>query len=773
MTGKTIAQCPKCRGRVTGGAGFCGFCGTALKGVEISERELGLTLKTISTRGIFFGRKKTLQLIPGLAREAINNQGRILYLHGPAGGGKTAFMRQLIPFFELNGFRVADLSGEPECAYLTLHTLTRLVADLAGIQDSTPRLKLPSLSVALGKYNLPSIDKYYLSLLFPFDLPQTTNQRLDDQTRLTGMISAVIHLIQSLSRQKPLALLIDHLQWSDRFTKRAVRTLERIVANERIFAIIATREPDADTTVREQVRHATLDGLSLRHTISLSRRHLDAKMLPPELEERLLSATGGIPLAVLLLTDYLVEKEYLTNRGGGWRINDKLRSLEFPLGVTEIMTARLEMLKPHIAELLRMISVLSTECTFAALKAIYPHAKYLRDDLDELARRHLIDLIGEDDHARIRFKDSYVREYIYGSIPVSGLSDLHSKVAEFLQKHPAVCAYEKNWRIVYHMTFSPESDEDTIHRIERSGDALSGRLHFLLAALCYQREAQILRRNIKKATRNTYILQHKLLVVLGKLARVYLAIGDTNRAEKTHRMVISLSHSLGAPFMAIDTLIKLGGVYAGMDKGAEAEGAYEKALLLAREQADPCVISRASYELGELFRLRGIYDRAIIYLNEAISLASELEKGVQPAKVLSPPISSALGACCIDTSDLDHALPYLIEAMDKSFLSRNVTQLILVMEYLSYYYSYRNDHEKALAFLNLGLRIARAVGDRMSVATLSFRAARSLMLMNKIREAESAFLDALDLCREMDSEEGIERSLKALKLLRENGYVTL
>ena len=108
----------------------------------------------------------------------------------------------------------------------------------------------------------------------------------------------------------------------------------------------------------------------------------------------------------------------------------------------------------------------------------------------------------------------------------------------------------------------------------------------------------------------------------------------------------------------------------------------------------------------------------------------------------------------------------LVEAMDRGNESHDVPLLIRVTERMAAVYARQEKYDRALGFVTLGMQMSREIGDRLSLANLSYQAGRYLILKDDKKEARVAFADTIQICRGINWEQGVEMSRMALETIQ-------
>jgi len=180
-----------------------------------SSRVPGAT--TISP--VLYGRVKESDVIDRALRAARGGRGGALVLHGEAGAGRTALLEEARASALRTGMRVLTgrgVEGESELPYAAL---SEVCTPLLGAVDAIPAPQAAALRGALALAPPAHGDRFAVA---------------------AGMLS----LLATAGAARPVAVLVDDLQWVDPASAEALLFAARRLSSARVCLLAAVREDD-------------------------------------------------------------------------------------------------------------------------------------------------------------------------------------------------------------------------------------------------------------------------------------------------------------------------------------------------------------------------------------------------------------------------------------------------------------------------------------------------------------------------------------------------
>ena len=291
---------------------------------------------------IFVGRSTELARLDALLLIAAAGAGTTLVIGGEAGIGKS---RLVARFAQRAADRARTLEGaclEVEEGGLPFAPITEILRELV---RTTPDERLPAL-LGPGRAELTRL------------LPELAARATDlaergpesDLAAQARLFELVLGVLERISRERPLILAIEDIQWADRSTRKLLTFLSRALRDERVLMVLTTRTDEGG-----------IDEGTLTFLAELEREeHVERLDLRPfghdEVAEQLEALTGEPPRAAT------VERLQARSDGNPFFIEELVLAgatsgADLPVVLRDILRARTASLSPAAHDLLRAAAV--------------------------------------------------------------------------------------------------------------------------------------------------------------------------------------------------------------------------------------------------------------------------------------------------------------------------------------------------------------------------------------------------------------------------------
>jgi ABC-type oligopeptide transport system substrate-binding subunit/DNA-binding SARP family transcriptional activator len=533
---------------------------------------------------LFVGRDAELERLDEFLERAMSGKGQVAFIAGDAGSGKTSLLRGfarhaqdkypqvLLAMGECNAF---SGKGDPYLPFrelldmLTGDLESRLTAQAIGLEGarrlwSTLPVTLPALLehgqgllegflsasslAARLQVAVPDNDNWE-KWLREIDQLAMTPPGVQEQPQIAEQFTRVV---ETISQQSPLVLVLDDLQWVDAGSTNLLFHLARRLEGMPILILAAYRPEEispsrnGEPNPLEKLLHefkrqygevwidlnASREARGSQFVANL----LDSEVnnLTPIFRQALFQRTGGHPLFTVELLRILQEQGGLTkDENGVWRETQNLHWEVMPARVEGVIAARLTQLEPDLQELLRTASLMGEHFSLHVLTRLTgkTEASLARLLGEQLGRRHHlvqelgVRRIGSQSDYLFRFHHAMFQQHLYRQVGESERRLLHGQIGQILEALYTGRTEEIVVQLAWHYTEAGEFDK-AVEYLLQAGDQARGLYAHQEAIEHYQLALKFLKdqHEFERAART-----------LMKLGLTYHTSFDFNRSQEAYQ----------------------------------------------------------------------------------------------------------------------------------------------------------------------------------------------------------------------------------------------
>jgi len=487
-------------------------------------------------------------------------------------------------------------------------------------------------------------------------LPDTRlTARLDPPTRAELLRSLLLDLLREQAAAAPVLLVLEDCHWMDGPSRALLAFLARNLGGQPLLLLLTARPVDGGADPFEPVtrlprfRGVTLDELEEPEAVELVRQRM-RQLYGPDREPpagavgRVVARAGGNPF-------YLEELVSLIHARGG-----DGSDLDLPDSVQRVVMARIDQLGEPEKAVLKVASVLGRRFQAGWIAGCYPAAGTPEEvtwHLDRLDELRLTPRLRAGAEAEYGFRHAITQEVAYESLTLRTRETLHESVGAYIeQAYPDRLAQHVD-TLAYHWGRTRRRDKQRIW-FRAAADA---------ARAAFANEA----------------------------------------AVAYYRRLLPL---LPEPEVG-GVLLDLGGVWHLVGRWSEAEGAYRRAMAIARAAGDRSLLAASQRELGNLFMYTQSYAEAIEWLTLAADQFERLDDPSGLARTLDR-LAYALIQQGSYAQAAEVAERHLAIADDSAAVSA-------ALDHIGVVHAFTGDLPSALELLGRSLETAAAAGDRRGV----------------------------------------------------------
>jgi class 3 adenylate cyclase/tetratricopeptide (TPR) repeat protein len=420
-------------------------------------------------------RVRELEHLEPLVADAIRGHGRVVGLAGEPGVGKTRCAEELIRRAQRAGATVLRARAFPQGLGAPYSLWAEAVR--AYLREAPPPLLY---KVCAGCTNAVTTLAPELSERFAPAAARPEPLAESDQLDFFEEVST---FFRNLSKESPIVVLLDDVQWADTGSVRLLGYLAPRVEETRTLLLVTYR--DSDVEASESLR-ATLSDLHRQRRVvvvrlqrldaengtELVRAALAAERTAPDLVAQVLRQTGGNPFFVEEVVRSLLEEDQIERAGGGWRLRPGAH-VALPPTVGEVLRRRTRHLSPEAQETLLVASVLSSEFPFELLRAVtgVDEERLLHQVEQMLRARILREREVVPGRSVYDFGDEQIREVLYQDLSLVRRQRLHHRAAEALAGGTPARVEETAYEIASHFLLGGDPGRATEYAVRAARHA--------------------------------------------------------------------------------------------------------------------------------------------------------------------------------------------------------------------------------------------------------------------------------------------------------------
>jgi class 3 adenylate cyclase/tetratricopeptide (TPR) repeat protein len=403
----------------------------------LREKPARTRLERAADRGLapFVGREDELGALEGHLRRAGQGRGRVVFVSGDAGMGKS---RLLLELRRRVGAETRWLQGR--CTAFGRATPYLPVVDLLkgafAVQEGDDeegiigRIEEATSSWDEGaRTTVP-----YLRYLLSVDPGDEHIKRMDPRERRAGILDGLRALLHQESIRSPLVVVFEDLHWVDQASEQALAALVDAVPATPVLLLLTHRPGSVHALDRSYTTHLALEPLAEEDSAALIRGVLGTGGLPAELDRLVSDKAEGNPFFTEEVLHSLTEQGILARANGGYALTRALTEVRIPDTVQEVILSRIDRLERPAKAALQLASVIGREFTLHLLERISDLEARLERALTELKTLELIYEKAWFPELAYMFKHALTHDVAYSTLLAERRRGLHRVVAAAVEE---------------------------------------------------------------------------------------------------------------------------------------------------------------------------------------------------------------------------------------------------------------------------------------------------------------------------------------------------
>jgi adenylate cyclase len=674
----------------------------ALKGIDHAVRVYAVTgerrrqsrFDALLERGLttFVGRERELAFLEDCLARARDGRGQAVSLVGEAGVGKSRLAYELVRRAESAGVEVRKAECLPHGEAAPFRAVVELLHAILRLDENEavgPRTE--SLQAAVAELD-PTLTWAvpYAKLLLALPAPELEAEGLDQAQRKQRTLEAVKGLVLRSGDERPQLLLVEDLQWIDRSSEEALHALAGALADRRLLLLCTYRTgyapPWQDRSFHQRL---ALEELAAADAARMAETLLPGSEARP-LRDLVAARAEGNPLFVEELAVFLREL------GPGERAADAV-----PETIHDLLTARIDRLPDAPKRVLQRASVLGREFPLRLLEVVSPDREEVRDAVNELVARELLDEKQLFPEVRLSFAQALIRDVAYRGLLLKSRAELHARAGRALESLYADRLDEVLHDLARHFGESGEPTQALRYRLRAGLRAAS--------LFAYEDAEMDLKGALALVDRHPELAGERV-EVLDRLGEVAFARGILVAALEHWTRALVASGTSGR--RVADLCRKRAAAHWAAGQTERALADLESAREALGAELETLEAARIAQELGRIHFRLGDNRRATEWAAQALALGERLGA----ADVVSHAYNT-LGVAAAREGELERGASMVEKSLETALASDLAAVACRAYANLAVMFT-SLDHRRSEQYCRDGLELARRIGDQLQQSWL-------------------------------------------------------
>jgi tetratricopeptide (TPR) repeat protein len=699
-------------------------------------------------------RTEEMDVLKEAVYRAVHGEGGLVFIHGEAGIGKTRLVRELGAYARSRDVQV--LYGRCP-ALFRMDGVPPYIIWKEVIKDYLETCTPEQLYRVIGYYPaevaklVPELGQKLRSI--PQSLPISPEQ---EQNRL---FEAVSQFVTNISRETPLLVVLDDLQWTDPSSLLLLHYLARDVQKSSLLLLGAYRSTDIDarhplTPVLAELKRerlpqsVSLKRMSLEDTSEMIRLILEQDDIPPEFCGLVYDKTRGNPFFVEEVIESLEEEGVIYREKNRWKIRE-VSEIEFPETVKSVLKTRFARLDEECQSVLTFASFVGNDFTLEAMCALTGiEENKLLELMDRMLKTGLIkerEIRGE---GVCSFADILVRDVVYDEVSLLKRKKLHGIVGRALEKVYAKKIDEHLGELGSHFLESGDKDK-ALDYFLKAGDK-AAKIYANSEAGSYFQSALGLLEEKEGETRE----KRRVLERLGDIERL---VGEYETCLKQWTEGLRLSDQLCEKADVARLHRKMANVlWEEMGDAGKAMEHHDKALRILEAEPESIELASLYEEMAHMYYRVGDMTKALSWAEKALELAKKLN-----AHEVVASSCASLGTIFSFTGDMNKAREYLEKALKIALDDGYVDTALRAYQNLALAIP-AEENERSLECYEKGFELAKKVGHVSSQSSIGLILAWRYIGMGNMNKALALVEESVALDRKAGNMTHLSQSVDGL-----------
>ena len=259
--------------------------------------------------------------------------------------------------------------------------------------------------------------------------------KLEPKQKREKTFEALRDLLIRGTRDRPLVLAVEDLQWIDKTTEEFLTYMIGWLPRTRILLLLLYRpEYVHQWGSKSYYSMIGVGQLSTGTSAELVGAILEGGEVVPELKELILNRAAGNPLFMEELTQSLLQNGSIRRTGDRFVLTRDIAGTQVPDTVQGIIAARMDRLEESLKRIMQVAAVIGREFAFRILETITEMKENLKSGLVNLQGLEFIYEKSLFPDLEYIFRHALVQEVAYNSLLIQRRKEIHEKIGRAIEQ---------------------------------------------------------------------------------------------------------------------------------------------------------------------------------------------------------------------------------------------------------------------------------------------------------------------------------------------------
>jgi tetratricopeptide (TPR) repeat protein len=405
-----------------------------LRPTEVDTR-IGASVARGLTR--FVGRSREMGTLTEAFEKVRSGEGQVVGIVGEAGVGKSRLLLEFRSLLPQDGY--THLEGQclhygGSMPYLPILDILRsFLCVKEGEPEQVIRDRLKERIFGLDedlRQIIPTLQE-----LLSLKVEDEEFVKLEPKQKREKTFEALRDLLIRGTRERPLVLAVEDLQWIDKTTEEFLTYMIGWLPRTRILLLLLYRpEYVHQWGSKSYYSMIGVGHLSTGASAELVGAILEGGEVVPELQELILKRAAGNPLFMEELTQSLLQNGSIRRTGDRFVLTRDIASAQVPDTVQGIIAARMDRLEESLKRIMQVAAVIGREFAFRLLETITEMKENLKSGLLNLQGLEFIYEKSLFPDLEYIFRHALVQEVAYNSLLIQRRKEIHEKIGRAIEQ---------------------------------------------------------------------------------------------------------------------------------------------------------------------------------------------------------------------------------------------------------------------------------------------------------------------------------------------------